>query len=314
MFSCGITVKRKGSHYFRISKLIKTINNTFIFFCLPKARCSHVITSAACLINITGLYTLIIGPYDIGYDDALSNLQLCSVSCLYFQFGVYVCMCAFIEDRLSPPEKAARMKLSWQQCFITCLGKNCTASMTDEGWINEVRENRRFLLFILIVLWIEPLPVWCEAVVCRRLKYLWQATRLTSEALLDAPRRANAMSRLAAAHSDWGSHWGAEDLRDIQLSPFISSTSPFFGFKQQTTPNTQTHFLLCSFRHVYLILLWLNHVCRSISGVMCWHVFMSMSLDCSAYLCFDVCHVELKNVYTEVYCGFVCWWVIRCDL
>lgn len=51
------------------------------------------------------------------------------------------------------------------------------------------------------------------------------------------------MSRLAAAHSGWDSHWAAEDLRDIQFSPFTSSMLPFFGLKWQTARDTSTHFL-----------------------------------------------------------------------
>lgn len=94
---------------------------------------------------------------------------------------------------------------------------------------------------------------------------------LAFEALFDAPRRANAMSCLTAAHSSYSSHWAAEDLRDIQLSPFTASLSPFFGF------NRPWHFRPI-FVNSIMTLVWLNPVRLSMAGETCWHIYWVCSL------------------------------------
>lgn len=94
---------------------------------------------------------------------------------------------------------------------------------------------------------------------------------LAFEALFDAPRRANAMSCLTAAHSGCSSHWAAEDLRDMQLSPFTASLSPFFGF------NRPWHFRPI-FVNSVMTLVWLNPACLSMASETCWHIYCVCSL------------------------------------
>lgn len=103
---------------------------------------------------------------------------------------------------------------------------------------------------------------------------------------------------LAAAHGDWGSHWGAEDLRDIQLSRFISSTLPFFGFK-------------CPLLIRFVMYTWFEY--DSIASA---YALKVKRVDMSLWvrrLCTRSCkvpfHVQLKNMYKDVWHTFVCRWV-----
>lgn len=84
-----------------------------------------------------------------------------------------------------------------------------------------LHENRSLSLFILIVFSIVFL-MHREPAACTGQWSDLQGTKLPFETLLDAPRRANTMSRSAAAHGGRGSRWTAEDCGDIQLSPLTS--------------------------------------------------------------------------------------------
>lgn len=147
---------------------------------------------------------IILALCDIGYACVCSNSNIQTFNyaqlCVYIEFIQDVCLSSsHLQEKLL--DEAVTITMSRD------VSEHVTPLSSDSArvWIMRSVKTGGLVLFILIVFRIER-RVQPEPEVCVGWHRWWWWTGLASEALLDAPRRANAMSCLAAAHSGWGSH------------------------------------------------------------------------------------------------------------
>lgn len=186
-------------------------------------------------------------------------LVCCDIGCV----SVYKVNWRWLSVKQVASEKASRMNLT--TVFLTCdvSGKNIVLRALDSEEVKcVVHENGSFVYFNYL-----PRCVWvwvCVGVCCGS----W--TRLTFESLLEAPRRVNAMSCLAAPTVAWVHTEGQETWGTSSSALSLPPCCPFGVWSKHPS----------SLDHVHLILMWLDHVYLSTAAAadMCWHVFRSVFL------------------------------------